>query len=266
MCTSYISTSNLRKGSNSYHLTLIFTELIINEFVPFQVVAATISSPLCQEQLIESARSVTRSIESVLRSCSPPITTESSFQQLSDAGSIVRKNLNEFLLHIKLVTDSTADTNVDNYFGLSTNRSQQYTTEKQTITSITRRTIANDEIEEVDEDQADDQEQIKENPSDQSIDQILSASDRLFSSVGDATEMVKQAKVLAQATAQLVSSLRQQAEFATDNTNEQRKFLSAAKMLADATAKMVECAKGCASQPNDTQLQYQLKRAAEELR
>ena len=78
--------------------------------------------------------------------------------------------------------------------------------------------------------------------------------------------MAKPAKILAQATAQLVSSLRQQAELANDDADEQNKLLSAAKMLADATAKMVESAKACASQPNDTQLQYQLKQAAEELR
>ncbi|CAF4467662.1 unnamed protein product, partial [Adineta steineri] len=124
---------------------------------------------------------------------------------------------------------------------------------------LARRLIATDEIEEVNEEN-------EEKHHDQSIDQILVASDRLFSSVGDAAEMVKQAKILAQATAQLVSSLRQQAESVDDDTNEQKRFLSAAKMLADATSRMVECAKGCATKPNDSQLQYQLKKAAEELR
>jgi len=119
--------------------------------------------------------------------------------------------------------------------------------------------MANDEIEQIDGENG-------EKYHDQSIDQILVASDRLFSSVGDAAEMVKQAKILAQATAQLVSSLRQQAESVDDDTNQQNRFLSAAKMLADATSKMVESAKGCAIKPNDTQLQYQLKKAVEELR
>jgi talin len=123
--------------------------------------------------------------------------------------------------------------------------------------------IPNNEIEEEEEEE----EAIDtEKHHDQSIDQILTASDRLFSSVGDASEMVKQAKILAQATAQLVSSLRHQAELAGDDTNHQNKLLSAAKMLADATAKMVESAKSCATNRNDTQLQYQLKKAAEELR
>ncbi|CAF4070720.1 unnamed protein product [Rotaria sp. Silwood2] len=235
-----------------------------------KVVAATISSPLCQEQLIESARSVTRSIEGVLQSCTPPLVNDDLYSKLTEAATIVRKSLNEFLLHIKLVTDSTAAT-LDSIFPPTITGTKHSEADKQTskttttTTTITRRIIANDEIEEEDEEQDEEILDIVKNH-DQSIDQILTTSDRLFSSVGDAVEMVKQAKILAQATAQLVSSLRQQAELAGDDTNQQRKLLSAAKMLADATAKMVESAKGCATKPNDTQLQYQLKKAAEELR
>ncbi|UJR21334.1 hypothetical protein I4U23_024428 [Adineta vaga] len=214
-----------------------------------KVVATTISNPLCQEQLIESARSVTRSIEAVLQSCLPPMTPEVLFSDLTDAGRIVRKTLNEFLLHIKQITDTTA-ANSDRMFSPITNGTPKL---------LARRLIATDDIEEIDEEN-------EEKHHDQSIDQILVASDRLFSSMGDAAEMVKQAKILAQATAQLVSSLRQQAESVEDNTNEQKRFLSAAKMLADATSKMVESAKGCATKPHDTQLQYQLRKAVEELR
>ncbi|CAF3755907.1 unnamed protein product [Rotaria sordida] len=214
-----------------------------------KVVAATMSSPLCQEQLIESARNVTRSIEAVLQSCLPPIIIESSYSELQEAGRTVRKALNEFLLHIKLVTDNIA-TNSDRIFSPITNGQTK---------SLTHRMILHDEIEEIDEEN-------EEKYHDESIDQILIASDRLFSSVGDTSEMVKQAKILAQSTAQLVSSLRQQAESVDDDTNQQKKILSTAKMLADATAKMVESAKYCATKPNDTQLQYQLKKSVEELR
>ncbi|CAF3837471.1 unnamed protein product [Rotaria magnacalcarata] len=234
-----------------------------------KVVAATISSPLCQEQLIESARSVTRSIECVLQSCTPPLINDELYSKLTEAATTVRKSLNEFLLHIKLVTDSTA-ANSDGLYPSYTNgtkliEADKLTNKTTTTTTITRRIIANDEIEEED-DELDEEILDIVKHHDQSIDKILTTSDRLFSSVGDAVEMVKQAKILAQATAQLVSSLRQQAELAGDDTNQQKKLLSAAKMLADATAKMVESAKGCAMKPNDTELQYQLKRAAEELR
>ncbi|CAF3354839.1 unnamed protein product [Rotaria socialis] len=214
-----------------------------------KVVAATISSPLCQEQLIESARNVTRSIEAVLQSCLPPTIIESSYCELNEGGKTVRRTLGEFLLHIKLVTDSTEARSERTFSPMINNQSKLFS----------HRMIAHDEIEELDEENQDTQH-------DESIDQILMASDQLFSSVGDTAEMVKQAKILAQATAQLVSSLRQQAESVDDDTNQQQRFLSAAKMLADATAKMVESAKICATKPHDAQLQYQLKKSVEELR
>ncbi|CAF3892804.1 unnamed protein product, partial [Rotaria magnacalcarata] len=213
------------------------------------VVAATISSPLCQEQLIESARNVTRSIEAVLQSCLPPAIIESSYCELNEGGKTVRRTLGEFLLHIKLVTDSTEVRSERTFSPMINSQSKLFS----------HRMIAHDEIEELDEENEDRQH-------DESIDQILIASDQLFSSVGDTAEMVKQAKILAQATAQLVSSLRQQAESVDDDTNQQQRFLSAAKMLADATAQMVESAKICATKPHDAQFQYQLKKSVEELR
>lgn len=164
--------------------------------------------------------------------------------------------------------------NTDQFYSIPSNGQKNFAKDHQssrstTTTTITRRMIANDEIEEEDEEDlaAEADETVdRRTQQDQSIEQILTASDRLCSSMGDAAEMVKQAKILAQSTAQLVSSLRRQAESATDDLDEQNKLLTAAKMLADATAKMVESAKVCASQPNDTELQYRLKRAAEELR
>lgn len=74
------------------------------------------------------------------------------------------------------------------------------------------------------------------------VDTILTVTDRLFSSVGDAHEMVKQARQLAQATSNLVNAIREQAESHSD-TDTQKRLLAAAKALADATAKMVEAAK-----------------------
>ena len=43
-------------------------------------------------------------------------------------------------------------------------------------------------------------------------------------------------------------------------------LLTAAKILADATARMVECAKACASHPDDIDHQMALKQAAENVR
>ncbi|CAL1533836.1 unnamed protein product, partial [Lymnaea stagnalis] len=99
----------------------------------------------------------------------------------------------------------------------------------------------------------------------EAVDTIINVTDRLFSSVGDAHEMVKQAKQLAQATSTLVSAIRGQAEDHTDSDT-QKRLLAAAKQLADATAKLVEAAKGCATSPNDSNQQQMLRTAAEELR
>lgn len=53
---------------------------------------------------------------------------------------------------------------------------------------------------------------------------------------------MRQARILAQATSDLVNAIKADAEGETDLENS-RKLLSAAKILADATAKMVEAAK-----------------------
>ncbi|XP_013776088.1 talin-2-like [Limulus polyphemus] len=97
------------------------------------------------------------------------------------------------------------------------------------------------------------------------VDTILDATDKLFSSTGDASEMVRQAKVLAQSTAQLIQTIKGEAESQPD-TDLQKRLLAAAKMLADATTRMVEAAKGCAGNPHDSESQDALRRAAEELR
>ena len=66
----------------------------------------------------------------------------------------------------------------------------------------------------------------------------MKASDDLCQSVGDASEMVRQARILAQATSELVGTIKAQAEEQEDN-EQQKKLLGAAKLLADATANMV---------------------------
>ncbi|KAK4020002.1 hypothetical protein OUZ56_001999 [Daphnia magna] len=97
------------------------------------------------------------------------------------------------------------------------------------------------------------------------VDNILAASDRLFAAQGDAAEMVRQARVLAQATAQLIQAIKGEAEALPDSELQQR-LLAAARSLAEATARMVEAAKACASSPNDANQQQKLRQAAEELR
>ncbi|XP_032666458.1 talin-1 isoform X4 [Odontomachus brunneus] len=108
-------------------------------------------------------------------------------------------------------------------------------------------------------------ERAKESIQEGAVETILVATDKLFASTGDAGEMVRQARVLGQATAQLIQSIKGEAEKQTDSEQQQR-LLAAAKLLADATAKMVEAARQCASCPHDAKIQDRLRQAAEELR
>ncbi|GCB73134.1 hypothetical protein scyTo_0006641 [Scyliorhinus torazame] len=100
---------------------------------------------------------------------------------------------------------------------------------------------------------------------DQATDTILTVTENIFSSMGDAGEMVRQARILAQATSDLVNAIKADAEGESDLENS-RKLLSAAKLLADATAKMVEAAKGAAANPDSEEQQQRLREAAEGLR
>ncbi|XP_055324815.1 talin-2 isoform X2 [Sitodiplosis mosellana] len=99
-----------------------------------------------------------------------------------------------------------------------------------------------------------------ENP----VEKILITTDKLVSSV-DTQEMVRQARVLGQVTAQLIQSIKSEAEQEKE-PGQQHRLLAAAKKLADATAKMVEAARLCASSPHDAGHQTELRSAAEELR
>lgn len=96
------------------------------------------------------------------------------------------------------------------------------------------------------------------------VENVLVATDLLVSS-SDPQEMIRQARALGQATAELIQSIKGEAEKQPDS-EVQRRLLAAAKQLADATAKMVEAARLCASSPNETSHQEALRVAAEELR
>lgn len=95
------------------------------------------------------------------------------------------------------------------------------------------------------------------------VDKILTTTDLLVSSV-DPNEMVRQARVLGQATADLIKNIKSEAEQQPEPELQSRLF-QAAKLLADATTKMVEAARLCASSPNDSSL-YELREAAQSIR
>uniref|UniRef100_A0A671LTR4 Talin-1-like n=1 Tax=Sinocyclocheilus anshuiensis TaxID=1608454 RepID=A0A671LTR4_9TELE len=178
-----------------------------------RVVASTISSPVCQEQLVEAGKLVAKSVEGCVEASQGAANDDQLLRQVGVAATGVTQALNELLQHIR-----------------------QYASGGQPIGRHGEAT-----------------------------DRILDVTDNIFSSMGDAGEMVRQARILAQATSDLVNAIKADAEGETDLENS-RKLLSAAKLLADATAKMVEAAKGAAANPDSEEQQQKLREAAEGLR
>ena len=78
----------------------------------------------------------------------------------------------------------------------------------------------------------------KEDDQDEAVETIISATDKIFVNSGDAGEMIRQARIVGQATAQLIKSIKCDADKQEDS-EQQRRLLAAAKTLAVATAKMV---------------------------
>ncbi|XP_072310122.1 talin-1 isoform X2 [Eucyclogobius newberryi] len=178
-----------------------------------RVVAPTISSPVCQEQLIEAGKLVAKSVEGCVDASQGATGDEGLLKQVGAAATGVTHALNDLLQHIK-----------------------QYASGAHPIGRHGEAT-----------------------------DRILDVTENIFSSMGDAGEMVRQARILAQATSDLVNAIKMDAEGESDLENS-RKLLSAAKLLADATAKMVEAAKGAAANPDSEEQQQKLREAAEGLR
>ncbi|KAL6113319.1 tln2 [Pungitius sinensis] len=178
-----------------------------------KVVSPTISSPVCQEQLIEAGKLVDRSVESCVQACLSATEDGDLLKQVSAAANVVSQALGDLLQHVR-----------------------QYTSRGEPIGRY-----------------------------DQATDTIMTVTESIFTSMGDAGEMVRQARVLAQATSDLVNAMRSDAEAEVDIDNS-KKLLAAAKLLADATARMVEAAKGAAAYPENEDQQQRLREAAEGLR
>ncbi|KAL8196984.1 UNVERIFIED_CONTAM: Talin-2, partial [Gekko kuhli] len=178
-----------------------------------KVVSPTISSPVCQEQLIEAGKLVDRSVENCVRACQAATDDTELLKQVSAAASVVTQALNDLLQHVR-----------------------QFASRGEPIGRY-----------------------------DQATDTIMCVTESIFSSMGDAGEMVRQARVLAQATSDLVNAMRSDAEAEIDMENS-KKLLAAAKLLADSTARMVEAAKGAAAHPENEDQQQRLREAAEGLR
>ncbi|XP_073799462.1 talin-2 isoform X1 [Danio rerio] len=178
-----------------------------------KVVSPTISSPVCQEQLVEAGRLVERSVEGCLRACHAASEEAELLRQVNLASGGVSQALSDLLQHVRHY--ASCGEPIGRY--------------------------------------------------DQATDTIMTVTESIFTSMGDAGEMVRQARVLAQATSDLVNAMRSDAEAEIDVDNS-KKLLAAAKLLADATARMVEAAKGAAAYPENEDQQQRLREAAEGLR
>lgn len=178
-----------------------------------KVVAPTIQSRACQEQLEAAVREVAGAVEQLVTVCNESCSDKILLSQLGDAANDVTVTLNHLLQHIREVGGER---------------------EKETIEST-------------------------------SVEKILMTSERVLEASGDPGEMVKQARLLGQATAQLIQSIKGEAE-SQENGSLQRRLLAAAKLLAEATARMVEAARACASNPHDPKSQSHLRQTVEDLR
>ncbi|XP_030587059.1 talin-2 [Archocentrus centrarchus] len=178
-----------------------------------KVVSPTISSPVCQEQLVEAGKLVDRSVENCVKACRSASDDGELLKQVGAAAGVVSQALGDLLQHVRHY--ASCGEPIGRY--------------------------------------------------DQATDTIMNVTENIFTSMGDAGEMVRQARVLAQATSDLVNAMRSDAEAEVDVDNS-KKLLAAAKLLADATARMVEAAKGAAAYPDNEDQQQRLREAAEGLR
>ena len=124
-----------------------------------KVVAPTVTDPLCQEQLVESAKDVAKSVEDCCHTCKNVCQDDPSLRELGQSAADVTRALNDLLNHVK---DGHADK----------------------IPDI--------------------------------MEQIMTSSGVLIGSY-DSGEMVKQARILAQSTAELIQAIKGEAETQSDS-------------------------------------------------
>lgn len=77
------------------------TSTAVSLSVSFQVVSPTISSPVCQEQLIEAGKLVDRSVENCVCACQAATGDSELLKQVSAAASVVSQALHDLLQHVR---------------------------------------------------------------------------------------------------------------------------------------------------------------------
>lgn len=69
--------------------------------VPVQVVSPTISSPVCQEQLVEAGKLVDRSVETCVKACRLATDDGELLKQVGAAAGVVSQALCDLLHHVR---------------------------------------------------------------------------------------------------------------------------------------------------------------------
>lgn len=66
-----------------------------------QVVSPTISSPVCQEQLVEAGKLVDRSMETCVKACRSASDDSELLKQVGAAAGVVSQSLSDLLQHVR---------------------------------------------------------------------------------------------------------------------------------------------------------------------
>lgn len=177
------------------------------------MLAPTIDSHLCQEQLIEACKLVAAAVEKIVIAAQAACGDDDALRDLGAAATAVTQALNSLIEQIKQ--------------GVEMDNVNQYDEACAAILAATDMLFRYIYL------------NIK----------LQCISNTPFSCMGDPQEMVRQAKLLAEATSSLVNAIKREAQDEPDSDARHR-LLDAAKALADATSKMVEAAKIAAKNPN----------------
>lgn len=79
---------------------MLFLNHVFNVCV-MQVVSPTISSPVCQEQLVEAGKLVDRSVETCVKACRSASDDGELLKQVAAAAGVVSQALSDLLQHVR---------------------------------------------------------------------------------------------------------------------------------------------------------------------
>lgn len=131
-----------------------------------------------------AVKEVAKAVEDLVRVCNSATNDDNLLRELSQAAAEVTKTLNELLNHIKYVCEK-----IKNLMSRNIERIVLENLFCFDFRSSTR-------------------EKARESVQESAVETILISTDRLLASSGDSTEMVRQARVLGQATAQLIQAIK----------------------------------------------------------